>query len=71
MEGWKENRADRIVISPTCTFCKHEHKKRRTCDAFPEKIPDEIWDGTNDHTQPYPGDNGIQYELDERYGSIK
>ena len=35
-----------------------------TCAAFPypREIPDEIADGTNDHTTPYPGDNGIQYE---------
>lgn len=32
------------------------------CEAFPEGIPREIAYGDNDHTKPFPGDNGIQYE---------
>jgi len=32
------------------------------CKAFPDGIPDEIAYGDNKHTEPYPGDNGIQYE---------
>jgi hypothetical protein len=34
------------------------------CEAFPypKGIPDEINSGKNDHTTPYPGDNGIRYE---------
>lgn len=32
------------------------------CKAFPDGIPDEISYGTNLHTEPYPGDNGIQFE---------
>ena len=32
------------------------------CAAFPKGIPVEISYGTNKHTEPYPGDNGIQYE---------
>ena len=35
------------------------------CRAFGMKaridIPEEIMNGLNDHTQPYPGDNGRQY----------
>ena len=43
----------------------------RVCSAFPDGIPNiiiaTIWDGDRplpafDHTEPYPGDNGIQYE---------
>lgn len=43
----------------------------RVCSAFPDGIPNIIiailWDGDRllpsfDHTKPYPGDNGIQYE---------
>ena len=33
-----------------------------TCQAFPDKIPNEILSGDNKHTKPFPGDNGIQYE---------
>lgn len=39
-----------------------EPKQVVTCDAFPDGIPEEIAYGDNDHTEPYPGDGGIQYE---------
>ena len=52
--------------------CKHllgikhdappEENERWTCRAFHDGIPDEIAFGDNEHTTPYPGDNGIQYE---------
>lgn len=52
---------------PPCATCKHFDGKRLTgnfCAAFPTKegIPAEILKGENRHTEPYPGDNDIQYE---------
>lgn len=32
------------------------------CEAFPERVPREIWTGQFDHRRPYPGDNGILFE---------
>ncbi len=54
---------------PVCMWCKHFHRSRHWgCDAFPAGIPDEIWYHRNHHIQPFPGDRGIQFELDaQRY----
>lgn len=44
-----------------CLTCKHFIDFWR-CEAFPEVIPAEIATGLDDHSEPYPGDNGIQFE---------
>lgn len=50
-------------FSLVCNMCKNlDHKKVRVCKAFPKGIPAEIWLGLNDHTKPYEGDHGIQFE---------
>jgi hypothetical protein len=51
---------------PLCESCKHfnwsSHSKVWTCAAFPKEIPFEIMSWEFDHHEPYPDDNGIQYE---------
>ena len=32
------------------------------CKAYPKGTPQEIFNGTHDHTKPYKGDNGIRFE---------
>ena len=59
------------LIPPACVFCEHYHSKRNdqtdelpSCNAFAE-IPDEIFMGTFDHSEPFPGDDGVQFRLRE------
>jgi len=47
--------------SAQCTRCAH-YRLFGECAAFPKGIPDPIFAGEHDHTQPYPGDNGIRFE---------
>lgn len=59
------------LLSHICSRCVHFNassplSKKKTCSAFPKGIPGEIWLGINDHTTPYPGDNGIRFQ--ERRG---
>lgn len=42
-----------------------EATERDVCAAFPGGIPLEIVTGRNMHTEPYPGDKGMQYEPEE------
>ena len=57
-----------LLNAPQCLFCTHldwKNKRAITCDAFPEGIPDEIFDNEVSHKKPYPGDNGIVFEAKE------
>ncbi len=49
--------------SKLCYDCAHFHTVNpRTCDAFPEGIPNEIWTGVFKHDKSYPGDHDIQFK---------
>ena len=53
--------SDEFEDLPLCISCKW-FIDGGTCKAFPKGIPDDFLTGELQHTIPYPGDNGIQYE---------
>jgi len=55
-----------MQIEPLCLSCKHYNGSFK-CAAYPKNIPDAIiLNGEHDHTEPYKGDNGIQFEPIEK-----
>jgi len=54
-----------IYDKPICYDCIYYlglKKERFICKAFSKGIPDEIIKSEHDHTKPFKGDNGIQFE---------
>jgi hypothetical protein len=41
--------------------------ERPFCAAFPDGIPDDIWENRFDHRQPHEGDHGLQWLGGEGY----
>jgi len=39
-----------------------------TCAAFPDGIPEGIWDNEIDHRMPYPGDHGLLFKAAAPWG---
>ena len=62
-----DDERDSLKYVKQCTRCTHYHQNGMgayTCGAFPDGkgIPADIWMGRVDHTEPYEGDHGIQFE---------
>lgn len=53
--------ADETLFRSPCASCARKYPDAPTCEAFPGRIPQPILNGENDHREPYPGDNGLQY----------
>lgn len=54
----------REIPGPICLGCQHfqdYHEGTGICAAFPDGIPDAIWDSQADHRQPFDDDQGIQF----------
>jgi hypothetical protein len=69
LEQAKEQPGMSCLIPPACVFCHHYHHERNeqttelpSCDAF-SAIPEEIFMGRFDHSDPFPGDNGVRFLL--------
>ena len=54
-----------MLNMPRCYECKN-YKEDFKCKAYPFGIPDKILTGEINHTKPYKGDNGIQFEFTTR-----
>ncbi|MCE5277189.1 MAG: hypothetical protein ABFD92_16800 [Planctomycetaceae bacterium] len=51
-----------IMLCTTCRHLRDISRNPRTCDAFPDGIPVDVFSGERSHDVPLPNDNGIQFE---------
>ena len=56
-----------IGMAPLCLFCSRYRygSDTWTCDAFPVEIPFDIIENGFDHRRPYPGDNGVLFDMSD------
>lgn len=54
------------ILMPMCIVCAH-YNDDITCEAFPDGIPKEIFWQHIDHRKPFKGDNGITFEISDKY----
>jgi hypothetical protein len=49
-----------------CGVCQHirDTHLQRTCRAFPDGIPPDVWNGVVRHDHPIKGDHGLQFQRD-------
>jgi len=47
-------------VPPMCTVCDRQ-LQGFNCEAFPDGIPDDIFEAKTDHRSPVPGDRGLQF----------
>ncbi len=64
------------MIPATCVFCQHYHEERNehsdelpSCDAF-DAIPDQIFMGEVDHTEPLQATTGCSFSSEKSIGKI-
>lgn len=58
---------ERVKQKTGCASCKHF--RGISCAAFPRGIPSAILSGEVPHDTPYPGDNGVMWELSLSWAS--
>ena len=54
------------IQSSAWDTCSRVFPDNMSCEAFPDGIPEELFDGKVSHHTPYPGDHGIQFESIEK-----
>jgi hypothetical protein len=58
---------DSGLAASQCSSCTHFFEgsyKRPACEAFPQGIPDEVFDNYVDHRKPYRADLGLRWQAD-------
>lgn len=65
-----------VMQSPQCEICTRNYEYdavnfRSICDAFPGGIPDAIYFNKHYHYYPYPGDNGLLFEVNPYHKRVR